>query len=125
MKILLTDDDVELREMVAFILESAGYEVSAHENGEKAWESLQKKGADMAVIDINMPKMDGLELMDLIRSDRRFKDMPIMIVTGRSDLANRTQSLERGADDYINKPFNNDEFLSRLKLLEQAFPKNA
>lgn len=125
MRILFADDDDEFREMVVDLLEIEGYEVSAHENGKKAWESLQKTGADMAVLDINMPEMDGLELMDLIRSDRRFKDMPIMIVTARSDLANRTQSLERGADDYINKPFNVDEFLARLKLLKQAFSKNS
>ena len=125
MKILIADDADELRDLVAMLLESEGYEVSAHENGKKAWESLQKNGADMAVLDINMPEMDGLELLDLIRADERFKEMPVMLLTARKGMDERAKGLERGADDYLTKPFDNDTLVKRVKLLEQAFPKNA
>ncbi|OHE79316.1 MAG: hypothetical protein A2107_11880 [Verrucomicrobia bacterium GWF2_62_7] len=124
MKILIADDDDDLRDLVAMILESAGYSVSAHVNGKKAWESLQKDGADMAVLDINMPEMDGLELLDLIRADARFKEMPVMMLTARKTQTEQAHGMARGADAYMTKPFENDALVSRVKALEQAFPKN-
>ena len=124
MKILVADDDDELRDLTTMVLESAGYEVSPHENGKKAWEYLQKSGADMAVLDINMPEMDGLELLDLIRNDDRFKEMPVMMLTARRTQAEQAHGIQRGADDYMTKPFENDALIARVKQLEQAFPKN-
>jgi DNA-binding response OmpR family regulator len=124
MKILIADDDDDLRDLIAMVLESAGYEVSANVNGRKAWESLQKDGADMAVLDINMPEMDGLELLDLIRGDERFKEMPVMLLTARRTQADQSHGMGRGADDYMTKPFENDALVKRVKMLEQAFPKN-
>lgn len=124
MKILIADDDDEIRDLVEMILSSAGYDVSAHANGKKAWEGLQKTGADMAVLDINMPEMDGLELLDLIRGDDRFKEMPVMLLTARKGMDERAKGLERGADDYLTKPFENEELIRRVKLLAQAYPAN-
>ena len=124
MTILIADDDDLLRELVEIVLTSAGYKVSAHPNGRLAWESLQKTGADMAVHDINMPEMDGLELLDCIRADDRFKEMPVMILTSNRGASDQAHGYERGADDYLTKPFENDMLLKRVKLLEQAFPKN-
>lgn len=124
MKILIADDDDEIRDLVQMVLESSGYEVSPHENGKKAWESLQKDGADMAILDINMPEMDGLELLDLIRGDARFKEMPVMMLTARTTRSEQSHGLQRGADDYMTKPFDNTVLATRVKLLEQAFPKN-
>ena len=122
MKILIADDDDDLRDLVEMVLSSGGYKVSAHPNGRKAWEALQKGGIDMAVLDINMPEMDGLELLDMIRGDERFKEMPVMLLTARKGMEERAQGLQRGADDYLTKPFENDELLRRVKLLEQAYP---
>lgn len=122
MKILIADDDDMLRDLVEMVLSSAGYEISAHPNGKKAWEALQKDGADMAVLDINMPEMDGLELLDLIRGDKRFQEMPVMLLTARKDM--HAKGVERGADDYLTKPFDNDNLVHRVKLLEQAYPAN-
>jgi len=124
MKILIADDDDEIRDLVEMILSSSGYDVSAHANGKKAWEGLQKTGADMAVLDINMPEMDGLELLDLIRGDDRFKEMPVMLLTARKGMDERAKGLERGADDYLTKPFENEELVRRVKLLAQAYPAN-
>jgi len=124
MKILIADDDDDLRDLVEMVLISAGYQVRANPNGKKAWEMLQKEGADMAVLDINMPEMDGLELLDLIRNDDRYKEMPVMLLTARKGMDERAKGLERGADDYLTKPFDNDELVRRVKLLEQAYPAN-
>ncbi len=122
MKILIADDDDELRDLVEMVLQSAGYNVFAYPNGKKAWNALQKNGADLAVLDINMPEMDGLELLDLIRGDERFKEMPVMLLTARKGMDERAKGIERGADDYLTKPFENDELVKRVKLLEQAYP---
>lgn len=124
MKILIADDDDDLRDLTQMILESAGYEVSAQENGKKAWESLQKDGADLAILDVNMPEMDGLELLDLIRGDERFREMPVMMLTARRTPAEQAHGLQRGADDYMTKPFENDALVARVKQLALAFPKN-
>lgn len=124
MKILIADDDDDLRDLVEMVLSSAGYKVSPFANGKRAWDALQKEGADMAVLDINMPEMDGLELLDLIRGDERFKEMPVMLLTARKGMDERAKGLERGADDYLTKPFDNDELVKRVKLLEQAYPPN-
>lgn len=125
MKILIADDDDDLRDLVEMVLSSAGHKVSPHPNGKKAWEALQKDGADMAVLDINMPEMDGLELLDLIRGDERFKEMPVMLLTARKGMDERAKGIERGADDYLTKPFENDELIKRVKMLADAYPPNA
>ncbi|MDT8286883.1 MAG: response regulator transcription factor [Elusimicrobiales bacterium] len=122
MKILIADDDDELRDLVEMVLGAAGYEVSAYPDGKKAWEALQKDGADMAVLDINMPEMDGLELLDLIRADEKYREIPVMLLTARKGMDERAKGLERGADDYLTKPFENDELVRRVRLLEQAYP---
>lgn len=122
MKILIADDDDELRDMEEILLSSAGYEVSAHANGKLAWESLQKDGADMAVLDINMPEMDGLELLDLIRGSERFAEIPVMLLTANTAKAAQERGLQRGADDYMTKPFETDVLLQHIKRLERAYP---
>ncbi len=124
MKIIIADDDDELRDLIEMVLSSGGYQVSPYPNGKKAWEALQKDGADMAVLDINMPEMDGLELLDLIRADERFKEMPVMMLTARKTQSEQAHGMSRGADAYMTKPFDNDDLLKRVKMLEQAFPKN-
>ena len=124
MKILIADDDEDLNDLLGMIFIEAGYTVLAYSDGKKAWEGLQKNGADIAVLDINMPEMDGLELLDLIRADERFKEMPVLLLTARKGMDERAKGLERGADDYVTKPFDNDALVKRVKLLEQAFLKN-
>jgi DNA-binding response OmpR family regulator len=119
MKILVADDDDTFRSLVTAILTDAGYEVSHHENGRLAWESLQAEGADMAVLDINMPEMDGIELLGRIRTDDRFKTMPVLLLTIRAFTEDQVQGYDRGADDYLTKPFANDVLVARVKVLER------
>jgi len=123
MKILVADDDNTFRSLVTEIFTDAGYEVSAHENGRLAWEHLQAEGADLAVLDINMPEMDGLELLGRIRSDEKLKDMPVLLLTIRAFTEDQVRGYERGADDYLTKPFSNDVLVARVKVLERRILK--
>jgi len=119
MKILVADDDNTFRSLVMELLIDSGYEVSAHENGLLAWESLQTEGADMAVLDINMPEMDGIQLLGHIRSDERFKSMPVLLLTIKAFTEDQVEGYDRGADDYLTKPFDNDVLIARVKVLER------
>ncbi|HBW23233.1 MAG: hypothetical protein A2X28_05700 [Elusimicrobia bacterium GWA2_56_46] len=123
MKVLVADDDNTFRSLVLEILTDAGYEVAAEENGRLAWERLQAEGADLAVLDVNMPEMDGFELLGRIRADERFRNMPVLMMTIRAFADDQVQGYETGADDYLTKPFNTDVFLARVKVLERRILK--
>ena len=123
MKVLVADDDKTFRSLVLEILTDAGYEVAAEENGRLAWERLQAEGADLAVLDVNMPEMDGFELLGRIRTDDRFRNMPVLMMTIRAFADDQVQGYETGADDYLTKPFNTDVFLARVKVLERRILK--
>ena len=124
MKVLVADDDNNFRNLVIEILTEAGYQVAAEINGRLAWERLQADGADMAVLDVNMPEMDGFQLLKNIRTDDRYKDMPVLMLTIRAFADDQVQGYDTGADDYLTKPFANDEFLARIKVLERRILKN-
>ena len=119
MKVLVADDDNIFRSLVVEILTEAGYDVTAEVNGQLAWERLQADGADMAVLDINMPEMDGFTLLKHIRTDDRFKAMPVLMLTIRAFADDQVQGYDTGADDYLIKPFDNDVLLSRIRALER------
>ena len=118
-KVLVTDDDPTFRDMVSEMLRLAGYEVLAACDGQEGWEKLQSEGADMAVLDLNMPRMDGLQLTRNIRNDARFSELPILMLTIRALVDDQISGFERGADDYLTKPFDNKMLLARLKVLER------
>ena len=119
MKILLADDNAVFGILITEVLAKAGYETSVHENGRLAWEYLQTGAADLAVLDINMPEMNGLELLALIRGDERFRKMPVIMLTVRAQADDQVAGYEGGADDYLPKPFSNDVLLARIKALER------
>lgn len=123
MKVLVADDDKVFRVLLTEILGEAGYDVKAEENGLLAWQSLQKEGADMAVLDVNMPEMDGFELLSRIRNEPELKDMPVLMLTIRGMLDDQLSGYERGADDYLTKPFDNNELVARVKVLERRIIK--
>ena len=117
--VLVVDDEDLFREMVTDILTSAGYRVLRAADGLEAWDLLQKKGADLAVLDLNMPRMDGLQLTKRIRADARFADMPILMLTIRALVEDQVSGFSRGVDDYLTKPFEKKMLLARLKVLER------
>ncbi|MEK9146362.1 MAG: response regulator [Elusimicrobiota bacterium] len=121
--ILVADDDQMFRELVTEVLTQGGYKVLAAQDGLAAWNLLQKRKADMAVLDLNMPNMDGLELTRKLRGDARFKDMPILMLTIRAMIEDQVSGYDRGADDYLTKPFENKMLLARMRVLERRILK--
>ena len=123
--VLVVDDDEMFRELVTEILTQGGYRVVRAQDGLAAWNLLQKGAdkVDMAVLDLNMPNMDGLELTRKIRDDVRYKDLPILLLTVRSMVEDQVSGYERGADDYLTKPFDSKMLLARVKVLERRILK--
>ena len=121
--ILVADDDEMFRDLVTEILTQGGYRVVRAKDGQAAWELMQKHPVDMAVLDLNMPNMDGLELTRKIRDDAKYRDLPILMLTVRSLVEDQVSGYERGADDYLTKPFESKMLLARMKVLERRILK--
>jgi two-component system chemotaxis sensor kinase CheA len=102
-RLLLVDDSVTTRALERNILESAGYEVLAAVDGAEAWQLLQEQGADLVVSDVDMPRMDGFALTEAIRGSRRFKDLPVVLVTARETEPDKIRGLHAGANAYLPK----------------------
>ena len=118
MRLLLVEDDIMVASGIKLGLTDAGYAVDWVGSGERAEEVLQRETFDVAVVDIGLPGMDGLELTRrLRRPDMASRDMPVLILTARDALQDRVQGLDLGADDYMVKPFELPELLARLRAL--------
>jgi two-component system, OmpR family, response regulator len=115
MRLLLVEDDVMLASGIKLGLTGAGYAVDWVGSGERALEALKADSFDAAIVDLGLPKMDGLELTKLMRSGGY--SLPILILTARDALQDRVQGLDYGADDYMVKPFELPELLARLRAL--------
>lgn len=115
----MADDDDNFRSLVTEVLSGRGYTVVAFCDGLQAWNYLDASGADLAVLDVNMPGLTGLELLGRIRADGRFKGMPVLLLTIRALSEDQVLGYNGGADDYLPKPFRNDELAARVKVLER------
>jgi two-component system response regulator ChvI len=113
--IALVDDEENIRETVGFALRRAGYQVEVYADGLSAWQDLEHRLTDVAVLDISMPRMDGLELCRRLRGIS--ESLPIIFLTSRDEEFDRVLGLELGADDYLCKPFSMRELLARVKVL--------
>jgi DNA-binding response OmpR family regulator len=113
--VAVVDDEATIRETVEYALTREGYRTCAHANGADAWESFQNALPDLVILDILMPRMDGLELCRRLRglSD----SLPIIFLTSRDEEFDRVLGLELGADDYLCKPFSMRELIARVKVL--------
>ena len=111
-RILVVDDERSIRRLVAQYLEKEGYTVLETDNGEEALSILNRGSADLALVDVMLPGLDGFEV---VRRARRFSDVPILLLTARGEEANRVAGLELGADDYVVKPFSAAEVAARVR----------
>jgi two-component system chemotaxis sensor kinase CheA len=117
-RLLVADDSVTVRTLQKNILESAGYEVMAAVDGMEAWHLLSENGADLVVSDVEMPRMDGFSLTEAIRDSRRFRDLPVILVTARESDADKTRGLAAGADAYcLKSAFDQKELLATIARL--------
>jgi len=115
--VLVAEDDEDIRSLVAFRLERAGYRVVAAADGRRAYEVAVAQLPDLAVLDVMMPRLDGYELMRRLRADERTSRLPIILLTARAQESDVQRGLEAGADDYIRKPFSPQEVMARVQAI--------
>ena len=113
--VTVVEDEETIREAVCFALRREGYRTEAFADGALAWDALARALPDLAILDIGLPRMDGLELCRRLRA--RSAALPIIFVTSREDEFDRVLGLEIGADDYLCKPFSMRELMARVKVL--------
>ena len=116
-QILVVDDEKLIVKGIKFSLEQDGMEVTAAYDGEEALQNIKEKNFDLVVLDVMLPKMDGLEVC---QQTREFSQVPIIMVTAKGEDMDKIMGLEYGADDYITKPFNILELKARIKAILKA-----
>jgi two-component system, OmpR family, phosphate regulon response regulator PhoB len=112
--VLVAEDDADIRDLVAFKLEQAGYDVVAVEDGPSALAAARQTPPDLAVLDVSMPGMSGLDVCRLLRADPATALIPIIMLTARAQERDVEDGLTAGADDYMIKPFSPRELVSRV-----------
>lgn len=125
-KILIVEDEGPIREMIAFHLARAGYDTLEAEDCRQARQLLADERPALALIDWMLPDMSGLELTRLMKRDKNFEDIAVIILTARADEHDKVTGLEGGADDYVTKPFSPRELIARISavLRRSGAPEN-
>jgi len=117
MLIYITEDDMNIRQLEAYALSSGGYTVREFETASGMFEALETQVPDLIILDIMLPGTDGLDALLRIRRNTLTKDVPVIMVTAKTQEIDRVRGLDMGADDYITRPFGIMEFLSRVRAL--------
>ena len=116
-KILIIEDQQNIIELIRFNLQQQGYEVDYALDGEAGIEKIRQQKYDLLILDLMLPKIDGLTLCSLLRKEPDYKKLPIIMLTAKSTELDKVVGLEMGADDYMTKPFSVRELLARVKAL--------
>ena len=116
-RILVVDDDAQIVRLLRSYLEQAGFTVLSANDGEEALHVIRHDRPDAVVLDVMMPRRDGLALTRLVRADEHLAQLPILLLTARVEDSDKIQGLELGADDYLIKPFNPLEVVARVRAL--------
>jgi len=119
MKILIADDDPQILRALRITLVARGYEVETASDGTEALRLAVDRHPDLLVIDLGMPGLTGIEVIEAVRG---WSQLPILVVSGRSDSLDKVDALDAGADDYVTKPFAADELLARIRALSRRVP---
>ncbi|MFW6324083.1 MAG: response regulator [Desulfovibrionales bacterium] len=114
-RILIVEDEEDIRNLLAYNLQSAGFDVTTSENGKEALELAAKHGPDLVLLDIMLPGMDGFEVSRELKSDPGMKNTPVIMLTARGEEVDRIVGLELGVDDYVVKPFSPRELVLRVR----------
>ena len=113
-RVLLADDNADLRSYIARLLTERGYEVTPAADGEAALDAIRRRRPDLVVTDVMMPRLDGFGLLRAIREDPALRDLPVVVLSARAGEEAKVEGLEAGADDYLAKPFSARELLARV-----------
>ncbi len=114
-KILLVDDEDDLVEIIRFPLELEGLDVLVSYNGEDALNQARKENPDLILLDLMLPKLDGYKVCRLLKFDDRYKHIPILMLTAKTQEKDKALGMETGANEYITKPFEMDQLLKKVK----------
>ena len=120
-KILIAEDERDIRDLVAFTLRFAGYEVVAAANGEEAVLLAPKENPDLILMDVRMPRMTGYEACRVMKSNPDLKDIPIVFLSAKGQESEIQTGLEVGAEEYLLKPFAPDQLTDRVKSILSKF----
>lgn len=118
-RVLIVDDDPQLRETVTIVLNTQDYNVQAAATGKDGLSQAANITPDLVILDVNLPDMEGFEV---VRELRRFSNTPVLMLTGRAESTDIVSGLDSGADDYLTKPFKSDELLARVRALLRRVP---
>lgn len=119
--IMVVDDERDIADIVAFNVEKEGYSAVKAYDGRAAWDLINKEKPDLVVLDLMMPGISGLELCKMIRGSASLAQLPIIILTAKTDHVDRIVGLEIGADDYVTKPFHMRELIARVRAVLRRF----
>ena len=122
-KILIIEDEKDIQDLLAHYLKREGYDVKIARDGEAGLHKASQERFDLALLDLMLPQMDGLEICRTLRSQSQTADLPIIMITAKAEEADRIVGLEIGADDYITKPFSPREVVARVKALFRRLEK--
>jgi two-component system alkaline phosphatase synthesis response regulator PhoP len=114
-RILVADDEEDVRELVTYRLTRSGYDVIDAADGEEAFRLASEHVPDLMVLDVMMPRLDGYELTKRVRAEESLRSVPVILLTARSQETDVGRGFEVGADDYLKKPFNPDELVARVR----------
>ncbi len=119
MKVLVADDDAQMLRAVRITLAARGYDVVTASDGTAALDAAISSHPDLVVLDLGMPGLTGIEVIEALRG---WTQVPILVVSGRSESWDKVEALDAGADDYVTKPFSADELLARIRALTRRSP---
>ena len=114
-KILIVDDEADILEILKFVLEAQGYECITASDGEEGLNLAREVKPDLIILDVMMPKINGYKISRLLKYDNKYKNIPILMITARSQEEDKIIGEETGADEYITKPFNVDFVVEKVK----------
>jgi len=113
-KVLIVDDNTDLRVILRRFLEKNGFSVREAANGRRAMEQLKQERPDIVLLDIMMPEMGGIEALQAIRKDPKLADIPVIMVTAKQEDADVLAGYDHGADYYVTKPYTNEQLLHSI-----------
>lgn len=116
-KILVVDDDPDIRDVLKLTLSEENYEIFEASDGEEALNIINAKPLDLVLLDYKIPKIDGRQVCRLIKKDLLLRHLPVIMVTGKGDISDKVGGIDSGADDYVVKPFEPKELLARIRMI--------
>lgn len=122
-EIIIADDDETIRDVVEYNVSEHGWEPMVFQDGDDCWAYLESRVAnppDLVVLDVMMPDLDGLSVLERIRRQDELQDLPVIMLTSRNREEDIVQALEAGADDFVAKPFSEAELVGRIEVVLEA-----